>query len=311
MWDTTADAFRLFAVRENQVATPIEDILGIAPLSRAIEHGAVRTVDGLAAFFGALCMPAVDEVGQLLKDHVTGFRRVQLSRIAQKTEAKIARSQRPAQGACDPRLIRDVIEEASWSDDDSVQEMWAGLLSSASTGQGSADALLYTDVLKRLAPFQVRLLNLIYSDPRACSMGDTPVRIHDDSVYTPRNMLRFAAAEVLSQYPGDLGAFVNIQGATHESVLATEDDHILALGRFRPQIDALVALGLLRSARLHAATRSYAFLPTLKGLDLYMRGLGYCVYPLEAFIITLRHWCELKGVCPETYRAVWDYRNPE
>ena len=41
--------------------------------------------------------------------------------------------------------------------------------------------------------------------------------------------------------------------------------------------------------------------PSLKGLDFYMRCLGYSIYPLEAFILMLQHWCELRGIDPFTY----------
>lgn len=43
------------------------------------------------------------------------------------------------------------------------------------------------------------------------------------------------------------------------------------------------------------------FFPNATGLDFYMRATGYSIYPLEAFLITIQHWCQQRGVDPFTY----------
>jgi len=181
--------------------------------------------------------------------------------------------------------------------------MWAGLIAAASdTAAAADDSLVYTDALRRLTPFQARVLNHVYGDPRCCSVNTQ--QIVDDSLYTPTNPLIYTAHEILSLYPDDLSKFVNIAHVTHEDVLQNETNHGLALGRFRPQIDGLVSAGLFRDARIsRGAFGGVSFLPSMKGLDLYMRGLGYKVYPLEAFILTQQHWCQLKGIDPASHRT--------
>ena len=146
------------------------------------------------------------------------------------------------------------------------------------------------------------MLNAVYSDPRSCSVRHSKFLL-DDSLYTPDNTLHFSTRDLLELYPDDLSKFVNIYNVTHEEILENSDNYPLALGRFRPQIDGLVALNLFRDARpVNGGKGGYQFLPTLKGLDLYMRGSGYKMYPLEAFIVTQQHWASLKSIDPFTYR---------
>ena len=52
-----------------------------------------------------------------------------------------------------------------------------------------------------------------------------------------------------------------------------------------------------------ASGEKVQFLPTYQGLDFYMRCLGYSVYPIEAFLLTLQHWCSLKNIDPFTYES--------
>ena len=62
------------------------DILGTKPLAKAIEKVTEKSVDGVSAFFGAICMPAAEEFGLLLKDKVAAFRNKNLESIAAKAK---------------------------------------------------------------------------------------------------------------------------------------------------------------------------------------------------------------------------------
>jgi len=90
---------------------------------------------------------------------------------------------------------------------------------------------------------------------------------------------------------------------THEKILATVDDHGIAISRFGPQIEALQTLGLVNAVIfLNRGTDGIRIIPSFKGLDFYMRCLGYSVYPLEAFVLTLQHWCQLRNIDPFNYQ---------
>lgn len=279
------------------------DILGTKPLANAVEKIAERSVDGVGAFFGAICMPAAEEFGLLLRDKVAAFRKKNLESIASKSREKIEHQKLEPTGDANPLLLRQIIEDASWSEDPSIQSMWAGLLAVASSKRAVADdSLVYTDTLKRLTPFQARLINRIYSDPRCCSVKQ-PIASHSQSVFYPENKLIYSVVDVLKQFPGDLSDIVPIANSTHEKILSTENDHGIAISRFRPQIEALMTLGLIHEVHfLNHGTEGIRVFPSLKGLDFYMRCLGYSVYPLEAFILTLQHWCQLRGIDPFTYQ---------
>lgn len=283
------------------------DILGTKPLAKAVEKITEKSVDGVGAFFGAICMPAAEEFGLLLRDKVATFRKKNLESIATKSREKIEHLKLEPIGDANPLLLRQIIEDASWTEDPSIQSMWAGLLAVASSKRAVADdSLVYTDTLKRLTPFQARLINRIYSDPRCCSVKQ-PITSHSDSVsdsvFYPENKLIYSAVDLLKQFPGDLSDIVPIANSTHEKILSTANDHSIAISRFRPQIEALVTLGLVYKIHfLSHRAEGIRVLPSLKGLDFYMRCLGYSVYPLEAFILTLQYWCQLRGIDPFAYQ---------
>jgi len=279
------------------------DVLGIKPLAKAVEKAAERSVDGVSSFFGAICMPAAEEFGLLLRDKIAAYRTKNLDAIAQKTKEKLEHQNLTPSGDANPQLIRQVIEEASWTSDSTIQSMWAGLLAVASATRAVADdSVVYTDTLRRLTPFQAQFINRIYGDPRCCSVNK-PGAPKEGLVFHPENPLVYSAVGVLKLFPGDLGAIVPIHQATHESVLEKKDGWGIAVSRFRPQIEALVTLGLIYEVSfLRGGTDGIKVEPSLKGLDFYMRCLGYSVYPLEAFILTLQHWCKLRGVDPFTHK---------
>ena len=248
-------------------------------------------------------MPAAEEFGLLLKDNIAAYRAKNLEAIAEKTKEKMEHQKLEPSGDASPQLLRQVIDEASWSADSTIQSMWAGLLAIAAATRAAADdSLVYTDTLKRLTPFQAHLVNRIYSDPRCCSVKQAGAPKAESAFY-PENHLIYTVVDVLKQFPGDLGSIVPIHNATHESVLETENGWGIAISRFRPQIEALVTLGLVDKVKfLTGGKGGIEVTPSLKGLDFYMRCLGYSVYPLEAFILTLQHWCEQRGVDPFTHK---------
>lgn len=280
------------------------DLLGVKPLAKAVEKVTERSVDGVSSFFGAICMPAAEEFGLLLKDKVAAYRARNLDAIAEKTKAKIEARKLSASGDANPMLVRQVIEDASWTSDSTMQSMWAGLLAVAATTHAAADdSLVYTDTLRRLTPFQAQLLNRIYGDPRCCSVNP-PISPTEGLSFHPENPLVYSAVDVLKIFPGDLGTIVPIHKATHKSVLENEQDWGIALSRFRPQIEALVPHGLIHQVSfLRGGAGGVKVEPSWKGLDFYMRCLGYSLYPLEAFIVTLQYWCEQRGVDPFTFGA--------
>src|SRR5262245_24403654 len=58
-----------------------------------------------------------------------------------------------------PRIVGAILEQSSWIDDDMVQEMWAGLLSTSCTEDGDdVRHLIFTNLLGSLTKLQEKVL---------------------------------------------------------------------------------------------------------------------------------------------------------
>ena len=278
------------------------DFFGMKTLAKISDKTITKLLDGLGEFFKLICAPAAEEVGLYLRDKISYYRIVNLYKISEKLKKKAKSRNLQFTGYMQPRLLKEISEEASWCEDDIIQEMWAGLITESSTNaKSNDDSLIYVDYLKRITSFQARLLNKIYSDPRACSVRQ-PISFVEGGRYNPENELVYRIETILNLYPGDLSSFVPIENITHEKIIVDSTNHGIALGRFKPQIENLKALNLVHDIFfLPGPTIKVKFIPNEFGLDFYMRCLGYSVYPLEAFILTLQHWNLNKNIDPFSY----------
>lgn len=281
---------------------PDTDILGVKTVAKIADKAVDSILSGLGEFFKLICEPAAEEFGFLLKDKVAYYRLINLQKISEKVKRKAEAKKLKFTGEIKPRLLKEILEESSWCEDNIIQEMWAGLILEGSTNPASTDDnLIYVDYLKKLTAFQARLLNKIYSDPRACSVRP-PIGFWDEGSYNPENPLIYDVSMIIQLFPGDLATIVPISNVTHEKILQDTSGHSIALGRFKPQIEKLKTLGLINDFQTLPGPRiQIKFIPNEAGLDLYMRGLGISVYPIEAFLLTLQHWNQLKGIDPFKY----------
>lgn len=277
------------------------DILGAKPLAKAVEKVTDKSVDGLSAFLSAICMPAAEEFGLLLRDKVAGYRRANLEKIARKASEAIRKNAVEVSGETNPRVVHQIVEEASWAEDETLQSMWVGLLlDAASRGAEEDDSIIYIDLIKRLTVFQARIINMVYGDPRAYSVN-SPVRTSVQGVYPLRNPLVYSSLSILEVYPGDLARLKVISGKSHEEILKDKQSAGLVASALRPQIEALKDLGLFYNVE-YAGTATLLFTPCVRGLDLYMRCEGQRLYPIEAYLLVKKSWMEQKGLDPFTYR---------
>jgi hypothetical protein len=139
------------------------DIFGIKGLSDSVKIVTQGAVDGAAALLGRICLPAAEEFGGLLRDKVSKWRGRNsililntAEPLIQNREAKEGALKAPAQ------VVYRIIEYGSWSDDSKLQRMWAGLLASSCTSDGTDEtSYLYTDLISRFSPVQARLFDWI------------------------------------------------------------------------------------------------------------------------------------------------------
>jgi len=100
------------------------DIFGIKPIAETIHTVTKASLEAAGAFLSRICLPAAEELGLMLRDKVSNWRAKNALAIVQKAEQKLL-NQKGTQCHAHPRLVIATIEHGSWTDDASVQEMWA------------------------------------------------------------------------------------------------------------------------------------------------------------------------------------------
>jgi hypothetical protein len=141
------------------------DILGIAPYGEAVNTVAKGTVAGAGAFLSRICLPAAEEFGLLLRDKVTAWRSVNATQILNNAERLLEAEHDASRMHAHPRLVGKILENGSWTDDDGVQRLWAGLLATACTADGTDESnLIFVNLLDQLTSAQVRILKAACTD---------------------------------------------------------------------------------------------------------------------------------------------------
>ena len=135
------------------------DILGIKPVATSIEKVTDGVVDAARAFLSRVCLPASEEFGLLLQDQIKSWRASRAAILAKKAEEKVRIQYGDTDVTVLPRIAHAVFENGSWEDDETVHDMWAGLLASACSERGVDDSnLVFIATLKQLSSLQVRVL---------------------------------------------------------------------------------------------------------------------------------------------------------
>src|SRR5262245_259672 len=131
------------------------DVLGLKPISDAINKITSAAVDGANAFLSRICLPAAEEYGLYLRDKVHHWRTQNMLAVTQKAEATMVMAGLSDNVHAHPRLISTILDQGSWIEDAKVQEMWGGLLASSCTESGDDDSnLLFIDLLGSLTKLQ-------------------------------------------------------------------------------------------------------------------------------------------------------------
>ncbi|BBE20655.1 hypothetical protein AQPE_4849 [Aquipluma nitroreducens] len=143
------------------------DILGIKPVSKAIDTSVKKTFQGIEAFLKSVCAPALDEVGLMLRDKIRYWRLNNILRILEKAKGKINFENDNLQMQAHPRIALAIIENGSLNDNDEIQELWAGLFASSCTPSGQDDEnLIFIDLLKQLTSVEAKILNFTCENAR-------------------------------------------------------------------------------------------------------------------------------------------------
>ena len=80
-------------------------------------------------------------------------------RMLQKSEKKYSKFSKQGTYA-HPRIVSSVLNFSSWSDDDTIHDMWAGLLASSCTPSGKDESnLIFINILSQITSLQAMIIN--------------------------------------------------------------------------------------------------------------------------------------------------------
>src|ERR1700716_4197817 len=113
--------------------------------------------DKLADIVHKLAGPMADEVGLLIGDKVKVYRVRNWVHVFQKVKKILDKAKIPA-GAVPPRILLPILDASSVENDETLQDLWAGLLASASE-QSDSLSPSFVETLKQLTPAQAQTLN--------------------------------------------------------------------------------------------------------------------------------------------------------
>lgn len=142
------------------------DLLGIKPIGEAANTAVEKSFQGIEGFLKSVCLPALDEVGLLLRDKVRHWRLNNILRILDRAKGKIHFENEELKIQAHPRVALAIIENGSLNDNSEIQEMWAGLFASSCSKNGQEDEnLIFVDLLKQLTVAEAQIIK--YASERA------------------------------------------------------------------------------------------------------------------------------------------------
>lgn len=220
------------------------DLLGIKPIGDAVNKTVEKSFEGIEGFLRSVCVPALDEVGLLLRDKVRNWRLNNILRILEKAKGKLHFENEEIRIQAHPRVALSIIENGSLSDSDEVQEMWAGLFASSCTKTGQEDEnLIFIDLLKQLTVAEAKILKY--------------------SCESARKILFANGLIACDNLALECKALIKISGINEVHRLDRELDHLRSLelisGGFSAEDERLVA----------------NISPTALALNLYVKSQGY------------------------------------
>lgn len=166
------------------------DILGTKPLAEAVNTVTKGGVNGASAFLSRICLPAAEEFGLLLKDKVSAWRAKNAIELINKAQELLN------QQTCDlvvhahPRIVYSVLETGSWAEDDYMQSLWSGLLTSSCDKTGKDESnLMFINILSNLTTSQGKLVKYICTNSTAL-ISDGGWLVTDDALFMDINALK-------------------------------------------------------------------------------------------------------------------------
>ena len=125
--------------------------------------------DKLADVAHKLAGPLAEELGLLLADKAKLYRLKNWINVVKKTEKILQEANLPPT-AVPPRMFLPILEASSVENDEILQDLWAGLLASASERSDSLSPS-FIETLKQLTPSEAKMLNILFP---LIQLGNSP-----------------------------------------------------------------------------------------------------------------------------------------
>lgn len=137
----------------------VNDLLGIKPIGEAIDKTVGTVIESASVFLDSVCKPAMIEFGSMLSDKVRYWRLNNISKMLMKAKGKMEFVDGKLELKANPKVAIAVMENSSYEEDDTIQDMWAGLFVSSCTEDGKDDSnMVFVDLLKSLNSIEARIL---------------------------------------------------------------------------------------------------------------------------------------------------------
>lgn len=138
------------------------DIFGLSPYGEAIKISVEKSFAAAQSVLSRICLPAAEELGLMFQDKVRYWRLNNIIKIIQKSEGIMDFEGEKLKLSAHPRVVKEIMENGSWCDDDTLQDMWAGLIASSCDKNNGEDInILFANTLKNLTSNQAKILNFI------------------------------------------------------------------------------------------------------------------------------------------------------
>ena len=142
----------------------LSDIFGIKPYGEALKIIVEKSAEGTGKFLAAICIPAAEEFGLMLQDKIRYWRLKNIIKMLDKTRSKLDFQNDKLQLSLNPRIGIEIIDNSSWQDDETILQMWAGLLDSSLSRDAYDDSnLIFINLLKSVTKVQAKIINHICS----------------------------------------------------------------------------------------------------------------------------------------------------
>ena len=197
-------------------------------------------------FLLQICPAAMEETKLGLHKRLSNKRVASAVEITLKAQELVARLQPSAQLQAHPDMIRRILENGSWTEDDWIRQWWAGLLvSSCSTDVPDSSNSVFIDLLAKLMPVHLRVL--AFACPKAIEMvaaGEPAAKLE---VYcTSEELIEAVGSQSLSRIQQTMGQLSSL-GLLAES---NKPSYVAVTDKVKTRATP-TALGLKMYARCH------------------------------------------------------------